>query len=634
MTTGTEAESEGSSSTVPSLIDALLVYAEPLAAEAHAVVLGDAEGPVADRLLELGARSVHVFDPDPARAANAARKAPRGVTVRALVDDLDVRDGAFDVAIVPDLSELNDPGEIVARLRRAVARNGAVVAMGRAKLADLGEAGPSIVPFPSELGPATLEYAELYDLFAVVFEDVSLAGVVPFEGVVFAELGRDDDEASAVSVDTRFAPSSPPSIFAVVARTHQTTARPLHAREPLDPYAIVQIAARQKPAPPRAIEAEVVEMRLKAELLGAQLEETRDRLLVADALQAEANARLDRAVTERDGALTRAMELEAVLAASQQTMGTLERRLLEAEQGMLERDDRIAALGASRDSRRSEELALEEALASEVVNVADLLTRAERAEAALAIAVEELAARAAAACEAEEAAAAMAHLNANLIELRDRAERAEAALALSVVDLKHVSESHVHETASYEEQLQGRARLVAGLEKELVRREQLVKQLVASLEAARESGSANQGGVVFEAAAPLSVPSPDRPDPALAEENARLRAKLDELASDIARREGELQARAWRITELENRIPQANREEEEREVVETTGGSASASAELARARDELDALRQALAQEHSARMAVESGEELAHARSELARQSALLEQMRGRLETS
>src|SRR6187402_3263928 len=108
MTSGREPEDTGNGAdTAPaSLVDALLVYAEPLASGAHVVVIGDAETAVADGLLELGARAVHVFDPDPARAANAARFAPRGVTVRALVEDLDVRDGAFDLAVVPDIAEL------------------------------------------------------------------------------------------------------------------------------------------------------------------------------------------------------------------------------------------------------------------------------------------------------------------------------------------------------------------------------------------------------------------------------------------------------------------------------------------------------------------------------------------------
>ncbi len=93
MTNG-EGNGEGGAEMPASLVDALLVYAEALASGAHVVVVGDAESPVADRLLELGARGVHVFDPDPARAANASRSAPRGVTVRALVDELEVRDGA------------------------------------------------------------------------------------------------------------------------------------------------------------------------------------------------------------------------------------------------------------------------------------------------------------------------------------------------------------------------------------------------------------------------------------------------------------------------------------------------------------------------------------------------------------
>jgi hypothetical protein len=277
MSSGTESSEGGLVDLAPaSLIDALLVYAEPLASGAHTVVVGDAESSIADRLLELGARSVHVFDPDPARAANASRSAPRGVTVRALVDELDVRDGAFDLAVVPDLAELNDPRSTVARLRRAVATSGAVVAMGRAKLASSDE--EEEVPFASDLGPAALDYAELYDLFAVQFEEVSLAGVVPFRGVVFAELGS-EEESPAVSVDTRFAPASAPSVFVVVAAQRSERVE----RPELDPYAIVQVTAEAE-APREttlALEAAFAAAQLKGELLSAQLDEARDRLVVS-----------------------------------------------------------------------------------------------------------------------------------------------------------------------------------------------------------------------------------------------------------------------------------------------------------------------------------------------------------------
>ena len=339
---------------------------------------------------------MHVFDPDPARAVSAARAAPRGVTVRGLVEDLDVRDGAFDLAVVPDLAELDDARAAVARLRRAVAGRGAVVAMGRAKLPAGTEEAEA--PFGSELGSASLTYGELYDVFAAEFEDVSLAGVVPFAGVVFAELGGDGDEAPAVSVDTRLAASAAPSVFVVVAS--QSAPGDERGRRPaLDPYAIVQIPPPSEPGPDStlALEASLAATQLKTELLSVQLDEIRERLVVADVRSVEAAARLDRASGERDAALTRAMELETVLAATQQTTAALEQRLLEAErrvvdaeQAMFERDDRIAALVAERGAVEAPTIAVD---VVEVVDIGAIVARAEAAEGALAAALADIAAR-------------------------------------------------------------------------------------------------------------------------------------------------------------------------------------------------------------------------------------------------
>ncbi|MBX3202111.1 MAG: hypothetical protein KF894_28540, partial [Labilithrix sp.] len=576
-------------------------------------------------------RAVHVFDPDPARAATAARAAPRGVTVRGLVDDLDVRDGAFDLAVVPDLAELDDPRAAIARLRRAVAGRGAVVAMGRAKLPAGAE--DSEAPFGSELGSASLSYGDLYDVFAAEFEDVSLAGVVPFAGVVFAELGGDGEEAPAVSVDTRLASSAAPSVFVVVAS--QSAPGDARGRRPaLDPYAIVQISPPSEPAPDSslALEASLAATQLKTELLAAQLEEVRERLVVADVRSVETAARLDRASGERDAALTRAMELETVLAATQQTTAALEQRLLEAErrvvdaeQAMFERDDRIAALGAELDMRGAAEAPTIAVDVVEVVDVGAIVARAELAEVALAAALADIAAR-------EENAAT--HVDTRLPDITGiiaRAEAAEGALAQSVADLSLVAEAHAVETAGYEEQLRERARVVASLEKELVRREELVRELVTSLEDARDGLVTG----VFEVAAPLP-PSPPRADPAVAAEVLRLRQKLDELAAEVARREAELTARAWRIAELEGELARlaADADAPGASAPATELASGDAAAGLARVQGEIDALRQALAQEHAARVAAESGEELARARAELARQAALLEQIRGRAESA
>jgi hypothetical protein len=553
-----------------SLVDALLVYAEPLADGAHAVVVGDAESGVAERLFDLGARSVHVFDPDPARAANAALVAVPGVTVRPLVDELDVRGGAYDLALVPDIAELNDPRAMIERLRHAVGPSGSVVAMGRARVG----VAESDVPFASELGIATLEYGALYELFAAQFDDVTLAGVLPFTGVVFAELGGDESESPPVTVDTRLASSNAPSVFVVIAS--QGTDR----RPPLDSYAIVQVA---EPPPPTnesdaVLVADLTAMQLKTELLVAQVEEARERFTIAEMRGGEVVARLERAAVERDLALTRGMELEALLAASQQSLIALERRLLEAE--------RILAA----EGRPSTDPAIERtpALGTSTVDVTSVVERAEQAETALAIAVLEVAA------------------------LRDRADAAEA-------DLARIAEVTAVETSTFEERLRERARVIAALEKELLRREGIVRELVAAVE---ERDRAGQAPVI--ASAPPTIAGYATETEA-EEEREQLRRKLDALAADVARREGEIVARGWKITELENEAARLTQR-----LAEAGGGEASEAglaAELAKARDEVDALRQALTQEHGARVAAESGEELARVRSQLAQQMALVKQM-------
>jgi chromosome segregation ATPase len=132
------------------------------------------------------------------------------------------------------------------------------------------------------------------------------------------------------------------------------------------------------------------------------------------------------------------------------------------------------------------------------------------------------------------------------------------------------------------------------------------------------------------------------------DEIVRLRAQLDALALDLARREGEMQASGWRLTELERELTLAReeqsrmREELERNdaavetpvmarmaaVAATPVASASEAAQaLARALDEIEALRTALAQEHDARKRLESGDDLARARAAIERQAVLLEQL-------
>jgi hypothetical protein len=545
------------------LVDALLVYAEPLADGARTIVVGDAESGIAARLFDLGVRSVHVFDPDPARAANAALLAPAGVIIHPLVDELDVRSGAYDLAIVCDIAELNDPERMIERLQHAVGHGGSVVAMGRARFGD----ADVDAPFASELGIATLEYGALYELFAQHFDEVGLAGVLPFTGVVFAELGGDDAESPPVSVDTRLAPASPPSVFVVIA------SQGVRRHPALDPYAIVQVSE----PPPRTNESDAVlvadltAMQLKTELLTAQLEEARDRFTVAELRGGEVIARLERAAGERDLALTRGMELEALLAASQQSLVAFERRLLETERILAEEGEPAADPLLERTPP----------LGAPTVELSSLVERVDLAETALGAALVEVAAT------------------------RVRAETAEA-------DLARIGEATALEISTVEERLRDRARVIAALEKELLRREGMIRELVVAMEDRSPASHPSAAGAYDEEAAA---------------EREQLRQKLDALAGEVARREGEIVARGWKITELENELARARASEGGTESGSKHGHETDAEAELVKARDELDALRQALTQEHAARVAAESGEELARVRSELAHQMALVQQM-------
>lgn len=603
----------------PSLLDALLVYAEPLAEGAEIIVVGDASLGLAERLVDLGARAVVVLDPESTRAHrfSALLRGERRISVRALGDTDVATLGAADLVIAPDLallaSSLPDLRARIGRLRRAVVPSGAFVAMARAEMeADDDEA------FADEIGPAVVGYAELYELFAIDFDNVAMTGVLPFRGVVFAELGADaGDESPAVSVDTRLATGAAPSVFVVVAS---------QAPVGLDPYAIVQVPEGDDLSAHEDVAiASLADAAVRGETLASEVETLAARLRVSELRAAESVGHLERARFEREAALTRAAELELVLAAAQQSIANLERRLVASEQGLLERDDQLAAQSAA---------------------MAVALSRLE----------DEIRAR-----EADDARARERAVDPALVEaLTVRAERAESALALNVADLAHVGDSHAKDTALLEGQLRERAHVIADLEKEIVRREQLVRELVTSLEDAREGATAAMPS--FEAAPPLPPASSrelvharhelgqmrDARDAARDEAHA-FRGKLDALADEVARREGELVAQAWRISELENerirllaraqgaarRSVAQDRSDEHVSAMPPSPAPSGAHSELlrdelSRVRDERDALRQALVKEHAARVSAESGEELAHARAELARQSALLEQMRAR----
>ena len=186
-------------------------------------------------------------------------------------------------------------------------------------------------------------------------------------------------------------------------------------------------------------------MQLKAELLAAQLDEHRARLASVDSRGAEQASVVERFAVERDLALTRAAELESILGAAQQALELLDRRLVERRAG----DAR-----ARRSDRRAQRRArcARERRKRRTADDGERRPRGRRRAP------------------------------------RARRARGDVARAPRRRSLQ-LSEAHASETAGLEEQLRERARVIAAMDKELGRREQLVRELVVSLEEARDATS-------------------------------------------------------------------------------------------------------------------------------------------------
>jgi len=193
----------------------------------------------------------------------------------------------------------------------------------------------------------------------------------------------------------------------------------------------------------------------------------------------------------------------------------------------------VVELPGASDEKASAEGAALRAQAARTEQVEALLRDRDREVAALALQVEHFRA------EAQAAGAFVAGL-------QEAARRAEGSEVLAVAlerELAHIAEANASESRRFEDILQERARTARSLEAELARRDQMVRELVDTLEER------------VEAPAPQMPPSPVNDD--LSEENGRLREILDALALDVARREAEARAAAWTVSELEHRLEQA-----------------------------------------------------------------------------
>ena len=210
---------------------ALAAYLERLVRRRRVAVLGDVTLSFGERLIDRGARLVHVYDPNAARVAEVlartAGERPRHLTHAVLEGDLGVRDGAFDVVVIPDLSIFGEPTDALRKLRRLVGTTGvAVVASSNA------EAPRRLLDKPSVDKPSSINYYGLYDLVSLQFPVVRMLGQAPFVGYTLADFGASGE--LEVSVDTSLLDvTEEPEIFIAVASERKVS---------LDPFVVVELA--------------------------------------------------------------------------------------------------------------------------------------------------------------------------------------------------------------------------------------------------------------------------------------------------------------------------------------------------------------------------------------------------------
>jgi chromosome segregation ATPase len=339
----------------------LSAYIEPLLRGRRVALFGDATIGLAEELGKRGARLVHAYDPDQTRAAEAIARAAPGsqgaVTFGVLTPDLGVRDGAFDVIVVPDLSSFPDPADILRRARRILGPAGsAVIATPNLR----GAARRLLLePNPPTRSDAPPGYYELYDLVSLQFPKVRMVGQAPFVGYTVADFApRGEPE---VSVDTSFLPTSEePEHFIAIASDRALS---------IDAYTVVALPWAQVGGA-LAGEAEadtkreeerlaLTETRARLALMGAELEKLRDRQQ-ADARDAEARAQsatalsarlveLELALKERDGRLR---ELEGRSGDNHVRAERLSHQIRDLEEELSRQRDRATRLSKQLDDEK------------------------------------------------------------------------------------------------------------------------------------------------------------------------------------------------------------------------------------------------------------------------------------------
>lgn len=480
-------------------------------------VLGPATSGLAVELARRGARLVHAYDPDAGRVAEALlTQAARGVSYAALTDgELGVRDGAFDVTVISDLTEVGDVAAAVARARRLTSPSGVVVVAGG-------------------VGGRALPYYELYDALSLQLANVKMLGLVEFAGLSFVDLAAGGD--GDVSVDSSLAPAGrEPVAFVGVASERALT---------LDAFCFVELAPEASVAASAAVsDVELVELRAQLAASVGELDRLREDRAELVARVAEADRRAGGAVSALADAeaVARAAEARLVEEARARELLNTElakakqehararvaepRALAEAAAALSRAEARERALAArvveleaslAAASPRGDDARLTEARAdvtrltralsdakADAARLAGELTSAKAEGAKLGAALRD--AQAAATRQAEAAGSQSSRQRDELVTARDaalaevgrlqaRTSELDARLRAARSDEARAAEGVALDLAAAEAALRERAREIAALQREIDNRGDMVRELVAQVSAFTGAGGLGARG--------------------------------------------------------------------------------------------------------------------------------------------
>jgi SAM-dependent methyltransferase len=545
---------------------ALIPYAERFLEGRRAVIFGDATAGLAEEAAERGARLVHVYDPDGARVAQAVATAPQGVSFAVYREggDAGVRDGAFDICIIPDLSRFPDPQALLALARRLCAA-GAVLLAATPRVD--GRRGESLRGRP---GP--LNYYDFHAVIARHFPAVKMVGKVPFRGYALVDFAFDGDLEVSVDASLTDGDDREPVAYVAIASDR---------RVELDPYAIIQLPgdlpAPVAPAPDPELK-KATEARQQAE---ARLADEQRR-----------SAELGRALSEA-GALPRQLEMRLteearraeMLASQIQRAQESSERLQRENRALQERLQQSAKTLAEAQAERARLAQREEALARKLREAEAIPRGVDPAKVeALRKRVEEVEAQHKAALhEVHEGRARLdaalhqvEELKAQLAQQQQAAAQAAAQVRRVAAQAQEEQTEHSAELSKAEAALQERAREIAQLRAEVERRGAMVRELLQAIEARDSAGG---GSAEHERVAHLE------------RELGAAQAQLRRVSALALQREGEAKEAQAKIDQLGQQL-----------------AAAAPAAELEAAQREIQALRTALQQERAQRAALEASQ--------------------------